>query len=143
MRWTDAAGESFSLHEACYVGRLDAVIALLDAGADPNSDAAADDRWEWISAAGPQPRPLHCVAIAWEYKPEHVEIIRRLVARGARVEDTVLQDYWIETTLTPNAIAVGTALGVETEQLDGLRDRYGETHDRYAGGKVLFVDDDE
>ena len=57
-------------------------------GADPNGDAAPGDRWEWISAAGSHPRPLHCVAIAWQYTPEHEEIAKLLtkmcIVLGAR-----------------------------------------------------------
>ena len=142
MRWTDGAGESWSLHEAAYVGRLDAVKALLELGADPNANAGDDDRWEWISAAGEHPRPLHCVAIAWEHKPEHVEIVKLLVARGAKIEESVLQDYWIETTLTDDAIAVAVALGEDEADLKKLREEHGAVEDRYAG-KALFVKDDE
>jgi ankyrin repeat protein len=143
MRWTDPTGETWSLHEACYVGRLDAVKALLDLGADPNGNAGVDDRWQWISAGGEHPRPLHCAAIAWEHKPEHAEIVRLLVARGAIVEQSVLQDYWIETTLTDEAIAVAVALGENEADLRALRAEHGAVEDRYAGGKVLFVKDDD
>jgi len=139
MRWTDADGASWSLHEACYAGKLDAVKALLDMGADPNGNAAEDDAWEWISAAGPHPRPLHCAAIAWEHLPEHAEIVKLLVERGAKIEESVLQDYWIETTLTDNAIAVGVALGEDEADLRGLREKHGAVEDRYDDGKVLFV----
>lgn len=136
MEWTDAHGETFSLHGACYVGRLDAVNALLEAGADPNAEAPDDQGW--ISAA-PHAKPLHCVAIAWEYTPAHAEIARLLISRGATVEDTVLDDYWIETTLTDEAIAVGVALGIDEADLRALRARHGAVDDRYDDGKVLFV----
>ena len=139
MRWTDGAGESWSLHEAAYAGRLDAVTALLELGADPNANAGDDDRWEWISAAGEHPRPLHCVAIAWEHRPEHAEIVKLLRARGATVDETVLQDYWIETTLTEHAIAVGAALGEDEADLRALQQKHGAVEDRHEGGKVLFV----
>jgi ankyrin repeat protein len=143
MRWTDAEGVVWSLHEACYAGRLDAVTALLDAGADPNGNAGDDDHWQWISAAGPHPRPLHCVAIAWEHKPEHAAIVKLLRAKGAVVEDTVLTDYWIETTLTDAAIAVGAALGEDERELRATQQEHGAVIDRYDPGKVLFVPDDD
>ena len=86
--------------------------------------------------------PLHCVAIAWTHVPEHVEIIRLLVERGAVIAETVLEDFWIETTLSDAAIEVGHALGIEAEHLRDLRARHGAVEDRYDGGKVLFVDDE-
>jgi hypothetical protein len=144
VRWTNSDGVEFSLHEACYEGRLDAVIYLLEHGADPNGDASPDDWHHWVSAAGEHPRPLHCVAIAWNYQPEHAEIAKRLIAHGAVVEDTVLDDYWIETTLTDAAIAVGVALGLDAGQLRGKQQQQGGgVEDRYAGNKVLFVRGDD
>ena len=125
MRWTSSDGVELSLHEACYEGRLEAVIYLLERGADPNGNASPDDWHQWISAAGAHPRQLHCVAIAWNYKPEHAAIAKQLIARGAIVEDSVLEDYWIETTLTDDAIAVGVALGLDEAQLRGTQERLG------------------
>ena len=142
VRWTDDSGVSWSLHEACYTGRLDAVTALLELGADPNANAAAGDHWAWISCGGEHPRPLNCVAIAWAHKPEHVSIVKLLLGRGAVIEDTVIRDYWIETTLTDNAIAVGVALGLDETDLKHKRGQHGAVEDRYAGGKVLFVSDE-
>ena len=104
MKWTDATGRSYTLRDACYVGDGEAVRALLEMGADPAMTDPDDDGWQWISVAGNTPSPLHCVAIAWRHVPEHVEIIRLLVERGAVIADTVLRDYWIETTLTDAAI---------------------------------------
>lgn len=141
MKWTDAGGHSFTLREACYAGNVEAVRALLDMGADPNM-AKPDDDGEWFSAAGKTPTPLHCVAIAWTYVPQHVEIIRLLVERGAVIADTVLTDYWIETTLTDAAIEVGRALGIDGEHLRNLRAEHGAVEDRYGDGKVLFVEDE-
>jgi hypothetical protein len=112
-------------------------------GADPNGNAGDDDEWDWISAAGERPRPLHCVAIAWEHKPAHVEIVKLLRAKGAIVDETVLQDYWIETTLTEDAIAVGAALGEDEADLRALQQEHGAVEDRYADGKVLFIKDED
>jgi hypothetical protein len=142
VKWTDAAGHSFTLRDACYVGNVEAVRALLEMGADPDMADPDDDGWAWISAAGKTPTPLHCVAIAWTHVPEHVEIIRLLVERGAVIADTVLEDYWIETTLTDAAIEVGRALGIDGEHLRNLRAQHGAVEDRYDGGKVLFVEDE-
>jgi ankyrin repeat protein len=142
MKWTDATGHSFTLRDACYVGNVEAVRALLEMGADPDMTDPDDDGWEWISAAGKTPTPLHCVAIAWTHVPEHLEIIRLLIERGAVVADTVLQDYWIETTLTDAAIEVGRAFGIDGEHLRNLRAQHGAVEDRYDGGKVLFVEDE-
>lgn len=142
MKWTDATGHSFTLRDACYVGKVEAVRALLEMGADPDTTAPDDDGYAWISAGGKTPTPLHCVAIAWAHVPGHVEIIRLLVDRGAVIADTVLQDYWIETTLTGDAIEVGRALGIHAEQLGDLGAQHGAVEDRYDGGKVLFVDDE-
>ncbi len=142
MKWTDPTGRSFTLRDACYVGNLEAARALLDAGADPNQrDAPELDGGVWYSAGGDAPTPLHCVAIAWTHVPAHVDIIRLLVERGAAIEDTVLEDYWIETTLTDAAIEVGVALGIPRSDLDALRSKHGAVEDRYGPGKVLFVDD--
>jgi hypothetical protein len=57
------------------------------------------------------------VAIAWAHVPEHVEIVRLLVERGAVITDTVIRDYWVETTLSEAAIAVGLALGIDNASL--------------------------
>lgn len=86
-----------SLHEACYRGDLAAVTALLDAGADPNGAASDDGSREWISCAGSHPRPLNCVAIAWAATPAHLEIVKRLLERGAVVDQTVLDDLDVES----------------------------------------------
>jgi ankyrin repeat protein len=125
VRWTDPDGKEWSLHEACYAGKLEAVRALLAAGADPNASAGDGDSQQWISAAGDRPRPLHCVAIAWEHTYDHVEIVKALRAFGAIVEETVLDDYWIETTLSDAAIEVGIALGIEERALRALRADHG------------------
>lgn len=84
-----------TLHEACYQGRADVVAALLASGADPNEPADRAAR-EWISSAGPGPRPLNCVAIAWTTTEGHVEIAKLLLEHGALVDDSVLQDLAIE-----------------------------------------------
>ncbi len=143
MKWTDSTGRSFTLRDACYVGNLEAVRALLAMGADASMTGPDEDGHAWISCGGDTPTPLHCVAIAWAHVPEHVEIIRLLVEHGAVIEETVLEDYWVETTLDERAIAVGHALGVDGEQLHALRTRHGAVEDRYGDGKVLFVGDDE
>jgi hypothetical protein len=113
MKWTDATGRSFTLRDACYVGNLEAVRALLDMGVDASTTARDDDGYHWVSLGGATPTPLHCVAIAWAHVPAHVEIIRLLVERGAVITETVIRDYWVETTLSDNAVAVGRALGIE------------------------------
>jgi hypothetical protein len=129
VKWTDATGRSFTLRDACYVGNVEAVRALLEMGADPSTTAPDEDGNTWISCGGDTPTPLHCVAIAW--------------ARGAVIGETVLEDYWVETTLDDHAIAVGRALGIDGEQLGALRARHGAVEDRYGDGKVLLVDDDK
>ena len=84
-----------SLHEACYLGRLDIVAELLASGADPNARADPTGR-EWICCAGRYPRPLNCVAIAWTMMEKHVEIARLLIEHGAVVDGSVLDDFTIE-----------------------------------------------
>ncbi|MBK8172591.1 MAG: ankyrin repeat domain-containing protein [Sandaracinaceae bacterium] len=84
-----------SLHEACYRGRLARVKQLLDEGADPNAPANPDER-PWVSSAGKAPRPLNCIAIAHSLTEDHVEIARLLIARGGRVDHTVLRDHDVE-----------------------------------------------
>jgi ankyrin repeat protein len=91
----EGAMTTLSLHEACYQGRLAEVRALLDAGADPNAPAAPSGR-EWFSSAGPRPRPLNCVAIAWAMTEEHIAIARLLIERGAIVDDSVMRDHTVE-----------------------------------------------
>lgn len=83
------------LHAACYFGELDLVRAHLDAGDDPN-DPASPAGEEWISAAGPRPKPLNCVSIAPAMTAAHIDIARLLIRRGAVVDDTVLQDHTAE-----------------------------------------------
>jgi ankyrin repeat protein len=90
-----------SLHEACYQGRLEVVRELLAQGADPNGPAAAGER-EWISCAGSRPKPLNCVAIAWEVTENHLHIARLLIEHGATVDDSVLQDHRIEMADGPH-----------------------------------------
>lgn len=102
---------SRSLHEACYQGDVESVRAHLEAGADPNAPADPAER-EWISAAGPCPRPLHCVALAWGGVTErHLEIARLLLERGARVDDTVIRDHTIEMVGHANDMAFRRLLG--------------------------------
>lgn len=84
-----------TLHEACYQGWREQVERLLAAGADPNERAVAG-AGEWISSAGPHPRPLNCVAIAWALSEAHVEIARLLIAHGAVVDESVLCDHSLE-----------------------------------------------
>lgn len=87
---------TLSLHEACYQGDLESVRAHLESGADPNAPADRTER-QWISAAGPRPHPLHCVALAWRGITErHLEITRLLLARGAIVDDAVVRDHTAE-----------------------------------------------
>jgi len=71
------------------------VAKLLASGADPNEPANPVER-EWISCAGRSPKPLNCVAIAWTMTENHVEIARMLIAHGAVVDDSVLDDHTIE-----------------------------------------------
>jgi hypothetical protein len=52
----------------------------------------------WISAGGPRPRPLNCVAIAWAMTDRHVEIAKLLIDHGAVVDETVLADHAAEMT---------------------------------------------
>jgi len=85
-----------NLHEACYQGRVDVVIQLLEGGADPNEPADPATR-EWISCAGRHPRPLNCVAIAWTMTENHLEIARLLIEHGAIVDDSVLEDHGLES----------------------------------------------
>lgn len=84
-----------SLHEACYQGRVEIVAQLLATGADPNEPADPTER-EWISCAGRSPKPLNCVAIARTMTESHVEVARLLIAYGAAVDDSVLEDHTIE-----------------------------------------------
>ena len=84
-----------TLHEACYQGRVDIVAQLLAGGANPNAPADSTMR-EWISCAGSCPKPLNCVAVAWELTERHVEIARLLIDKGAVVDYTVLRDHAIE-----------------------------------------------
>ena len=44
MKWTDATGHSFTLRDACYVGNVEAVRALLEMGADPDMTDPDDDQ---------------------------------------------------------------------------------------------------
>lgn len=141
MKWTDATGRSLTLRDACYVGNVEAVRTLLEMGVDPDMTLRDDDGFEWVSAGGKTPTPLHCVALAWTHVPEHVENVRLLVERDAVIGDTVLQDYWIETTLSDAAIEVGRALGIDGEHLSNLRTRHPAVADRYDGDKVLLVTD--
>ena len=97
--------EDMSLHEACYQGRIDVVKELLASGANPNASSDPTGR-EWISCAGSRPRPLNCVAIAWEMTEDHVEIARLLIAHGAVVDETVLEDHTIEMVLSPPDFAL-------------------------------------
>ena len=90
-RWVRA----MNLHEACYQGRVDIVARLLSSGADPNGPADSNER-AWISSAGDSPKPLNCVAIAPEITENHLEIARLLIAHGAVVDDSVLDDHTIE-----------------------------------------------
>jgi len=94
-------GRSNSLHEACFQGRLEDVKAFLDGGVDPNEPASESDGW--VSSAGARPRPLNCVAVAWVVSPEHLEIARLLLERGAVVDWTVVEDLSIEMTMHGNA----------------------------------------
>jgi ankyrin repeat protein len=91
-----AMSDASNLHDACYLGRLDLVQALLAAGADPNAPASPKAR-TWISCAGPNPKPLNCLAIARAMSDTHVAIACLLVARRAVVDDTVLQDHGVES----------------------------------------------
>jgi hypothetical protein len=81
-----------SLHRACYDGDLARVRALLETGADPNLEASPG---EWVSCAT-APHPLNCVATAWAMSEAHVEIARLLIARGAKVDETVVRDLEVE-----------------------------------------------
>jgi ankyrin repeat protein len=87
--------DSMSLHEACYLGRLDVVAQLLANGADPNEPADPMER-KWISCAGSRPKPLNCVAIAWTMTENHVKIAELLIEYGALVDDSVLDDHTLE-----------------------------------------------
>ena len=87
--------DSMSLHEACYEGRVDVVAQLLANGADPNEPADPSTR-EWVSCAGSSPRPLNCVAIAGTMTENLVAIAKLLIAHGAVVDDSVLDDHTIE-----------------------------------------------
>lgn len=104
-----------TLHEACYQGRLDVVATLLANGADPNEPADPTER-EWISSAGRSPKPLNCVAIAWDMTENHVAIARLLIERGAVVDASVLQDHTIE-------MVGSTADSALRELLDAARSR--------------------
>ena len=88
--------ENLSLHEACYQGRLDIVRMLLATGIDPNCRASENER-QWISAAGNQPKPLNCVAIAWGMMMDHISIAQLLIEHGAVVDETVIRDHEIES----------------------------------------------
>ena len=88
--------EARTLHEACYLGKRDEVARLLASGVSPNEPATLGAR-TWISAAGAQPRPLHCVAMAWSMTDDHVAIAAMLIAHGAVVEASVLEDHNAES----------------------------------------------
>src|SRR5207253_1183151 len=88
--------DGWTLHEAAYQGRSDLVGQLLAAGADPDAPAPEGGR-RWISAAGPRPRPLNCVAIAWALGPGHVAVARLLLEHDAHVDETVLRDFNVES----------------------------------------------
>ena len=92
---------TISLHEACYQGRLDVVARLLAEGANPNEPADATER-EWVSCAGGRPRPLNCVAIAWDMTECHLQIARLLIQYGGIVDDSVIRDHTIEMCGGPN-----------------------------------------
>lgn len=68
---------------------------LLANGTDPNAPADPTGR-EWTSCAGPSPKPLNCVAIAWTMTEDHVAIARMLIEHGAVVDETVLRDHTLE-----------------------------------------------
>jgi hypothetical protein len=88
-----------SIHEACYSGNVGAVAAMLRAGTSPN--LPADPGQNWVSCAGPAPRPLNCVAIAWTLTEQHLDVARLLIEYGAIVDKTVVRDHEIEMCLTP------------------------------------------
>jgi ankyrin repeat protein len=67
------------LHEAAFAGRPEIVDLLLDAGADPDAAAPEHGRLEGS-------RPLHRAVEQHDLVPRgpgHVEVTRRLIARGA------------------------------------------------------------
>jgi ankyrin repeat protein len=90
--------QATSLHLACYRGQLEQVRQYLAAGSAPNSPAAQGE-----FNNGSTPKPLNCVAIAWDFTDEHLEIARLLIAHGAIVDSSVLRDYLIESAGTPGA----------------------------------------
>jgi ankyrin repeat protein len=106
-----------TLHEACYLGRVEVVKQLLDNGADANAPASPTGR-QWISCAGSSPRPLNCVAIAWRMTPDHVEVARLLLEHGAIVDDSVLTDHTLEMTGGAADSAFRRLLGVAGPDLE-------------------------
>ncbi len=103
-----------SIHEACYSGNVDAVAAMLRAGTSPNLPADSGER-EWVSCAGPAPRPLNCVAIAWTLTERHLDVARLLIEYGAIVDKTVVRDHEVEMCRTPIDRAFRELLRAATE----------------------------
>ena len=112
-----------SLHEACYQGRLEVVRELLAQGADPNGPAAAGER-VWISCAGSRPKPLNCVAIAWEVTENHLHIARLLIEHGATVDDSL---RWPADLTTCRS--AGSSRRRHSEQVPG------DSGPRFLGGR--------
>jgi ankyrin repeat protein len=113
----DPMHDEMSLHRACYRGRLDVVARLLGSGADPNARADSSET-EWISCAGPTPRPLNCVAIAWTMTEAHVEIAKLLISHGAVVDATVLGDFALERASLDDPADVAFERVLEAGRLD-------------------------
>lgn len=118
------AMHEMSLHRACYRGLFEVVADLLASGADPNAPADASET-EWISCAGPRPRPLNCVAIAWTMTEAHVEIARLLIRHGAVVDGTVLDDFTMERASLAAPADVAFSRLLEAERADARSRKLG------------------
>jgi hypothetical protein len=92
----DEEGNAWDLFEAAYAVRVDLVRDLLAAGADANARATPPHRW--ISAAR-EPTPLNCAICAWRYTGELLEVVRLLLAHGARVDETHWSDFLAESVM--------------------------------------------
>ena len=71
-------------------GELAAVLRYLEQGGNPNAT---------MHTGGPEGRvwrPLNAAVCAYHFTPEHLEIVRALLAHGATVDRDVLNDFRCE-----------------------------------------------
>ena len=84
-----------SIHEAAFGGDVELVASLLRAGTGPN-EASPNNDGRWASAER-HPTPLHCALISHALSERHVQIVELLLATGAVVTRSHIQDFMIET----------------------------------------------